>query len=52
MSLEHIDLFNDVDIIQVGARNMQNFEMLAELGNAESQFFLREDLPILLRNGS
>ncbi len=43
MSLAHIDLFADVDIIQVGARNMQNFEMLKELGKCEK--------PILLKRG-
>lgn len=43
MSLEHIDLFADVDIIQVGARNMQNFEMLRELGKCGK--------PILLKRG-
>lgn len=43
MSLAHIDLFNDVDIIQVGARNMQNFEMLKELGKCNK--------PILLKRG-
>lgn len=43
MSLEHIDLFSDVDIIQVGARNMQNFEMLAELGKCGK--------PVLLKRG-
>ncbi|MBP5193320.1 MAG: 3-deoxy-7-phosphoheptulonate synthase, partial [Clostridia bacterium] len=32
MSVRHLDLFEDVDIIQVGARNMQNFELLKELG--------------------
>jgi 3-deoxy-7-phosphoheptulonate synthase len=42
-SITHIDLFNDVDIIQVGARNMQNFEMLRELG--------KSDKPILLKRG-
>ena len=31
MSAEHIPLFEDVDVIQVGARNMQNFELLKEL---------------------
>ena len=31
MSASHLDLFADVDIIQVGARNMQNFELLKEL---------------------
>lgn len=43
MSLQHLDLFNDVDIIQVGARNMQNFELLKELGHC--------DKPILLKRG-
>lgn len=43
MSLAHIDLFNDVDVIQVGARNMQNFEMLKELGKCKK--------PILLKRG-
>lgn len=43
MSMEHIDLFNDVDVIQVGARNMQNFVMLRELGSCNK--------PILLKRG-
>ena len=43
MSLAHLDLFADVDIIQVGARNMQNFELLKELGHS--------DKPILLKRG-
>lgn len=43
MSLGHLDLFSDVDIIQVGARNMQNFEMLKELGHSNK--------PILLKRG-
>ncbi|MFA5449045.1 MAG: 3-deoxy-7-phosphoheptulonate synthase [Clostridia bacterium] len=43
MSANHIDLFKDVDIIQVGARNMQNFELLKALG--------RTDKPILLKRG-
>ena len=38
MSLQHLDLFSDVDIIQVGARNMQNFELLKELGHSKNQF--------------
>ena len=41
MDLSHIDLFADVD--QVGARNMQNFELLKELGHS--------DKPILLKRG-
>ena len=43
MDLSHIDLFADVDLIQVGARNMQNFELLKELGHS--------DKPILLKRG-
>ena len=43
MSASHMPLFEDVDVIQVGARNMQNFELLKELG--------RIDKPILLKRG-
>ncbi len=43
MSPAHLVLFEDVDIIQVGARNMQNFELLKELGKC--------DKPILLKRG-
>ena len=43
MSASHMVLFEDVDIIQVGARNMQNFELLKALGKC--------DKPILLKRG-
>ena len=43
MGTEHIELFSDVDIIQVGARNMQNFELLKELGHSQK--------PVLLKRG-
>lgn len=43
MNAAHLDLFADVDVIQVGARNMQNFELLKELGHS--------DKPILLKRG-
>ena len=43
MNISTIDLFNDVDIIQVGARNMQNFDLLKELGKTRK--------PILLKRG-
>lgn len=45
MSIGHIPLFEEegVDIIQVGARNMQNFELLKELGHTHK--------PILLKRG-
>ena len=43
MELSQLDLFADVDVIQVGARNMQNFSLLKELG--------RTNKPILLKRG-
>ncbi len=43
MSPDHIPLFEDVDLIQVGARNMQNFELLKDLGKLKK--------PILLKRG-
>ena len=43
MDINHIPLFENVDVIQVGARNMQNFELLKELGKL--------DKPILLKRG-
>ena len=43
MSEEYLDKFADVDIIQVGARNMQNFELLKALGRTRK--------PILLKRG-
>ena len=44
MSVEHLDLFEDVDVIQVGARNMQNFELLRELGRLRKPIFLKRGL--------
>ena len=43
MDISQLDLFAEVDVIQVGARNMQNFELLKQLG--------RCDKPILLKRG-
>ncbi len=43
MSIDHLPLFEDVDVVQVGARNMQNFELLKELGKIRK--------PILLKRG-
>ncbi len=44
MNLEHLELFEDVDIIQVGARNMQNFELLRELGRTDKTILLKRGL--------
>lgn len=43
MNANHLPLFENVDIIQVGARNMQNFDLLKELGRIKK--------PILLKRG-
>ena len=43
MSVTHLDLFKDVDLIQIGARNMQNFELLKEVGKTKK--------PVLLKRG-
>ena len=43
MNIRDLPLFEDVDIIQVGARNMQNFDLLKELGKTRK--------PILLKRG-
>ena len=43
MNYDDIDLFEEVDVIQVGARNMQNFELLKQLGKLNK--------PILLKRG-
>ena len=43
MTVSALELYQDVDIIQVGARNMQNFDLLTELGKSKK--------PILLKRG-
>lgn len=43
MAINQLEIFNDVDIIQIGARNMQNFTLLKELGHCGK--------PILLKRG-
>ncbi|MEG2634604.1 MAG: 3-deoxy-7-phosphoheptulonate synthase, partial [Oscillospiraceae bacterium] len=43
MDISQLKYFDDVDMIQVGARNMQNFELLKEMGHVGK--------PILLKRG-
>ena len=43
MNINTLNLFENVDLIQVGARNMQNFDLLKELGKTKK--------PILLKRG-
>lgn len=44
MDFSDIELFNDVDVIQIGARNMQNFNLLKEVGAYTKK-------PVLLKRG-
>lgn len=44
MNQDHLELFSDVDVIQVGARNMQNFELLKELGRTRKTILLKRGL--------
>lgn len=44
MAIEQLPLFNDVDVIQIGARNMQNFDLLREVGAQTKK-------PVLLKRG-
>lgn len=41
LNISNIDMFSDVDIIQVGARNMQNFELLKVLGKSKKTILLK-----------
>ena len=44
MSVRHIDLFRDVDIVQIGARDMQNFELLKEVGKMNKPVMIKRGL--------
>jgi len=43
MNQTQIELFEDIDIVQIGARNMQNFDLLKEVGKLKK--------PVLLKRG-
>ncbi len=49
MNADHIPMFEDVDLIQVGARNMQNFELLKELGKIKKPILLKRGLANTLK---
>ena len=49
MNANHLPLFEDVDVIQVGARNMQNFELLKELGKTNKPILLKRGLANTLK---
>ena len=49
MNANHLPLFEDVDVIQVGARNMQNFELLKELGRTKKPILIKRGLANTLK---
>ncbi|MBQ3276648.1 MAG: 3-deoxy-7-phosphoheptulonate synthase [Oscillospiraceae bacterium] len=49
MGTSALDLFQDVDMIQVGARNMQNFDLLKELGRLRKPILLKRGLANTLK---
>ncbi|MBE6617203.1 MAG: 3-deoxy-7-phosphoheptulonate synthase [Ruminococcaceae bacterium] len=49
MNANHLPLFEEVDVIQVGARNMQNFELLKELGKTQKPILLKRGLANTLK---
>ena len=49
MNIMDIDLFEDVDVIQVGARNMQNYDLLREIGKMNKPVLLKRGLANTLK---
>ncbi len=49
MNEKHLPLFEEVDVIQVGARNMQNFELLKALGKTGKPVLLKRGLANTLK---
>ena len=49
MNAADLPLFEDIDVLQVGARNMQNFDLLKELGTTKKPILLKRGLANTLR---
>ena len=49
MNINDLDLFAEVDMLQVGARNMQNFDLLKELGHCRKPILLKRGLANTLK---
>lgn len=49
MSVYDLPLFDDIDVLQVGARNMQNFDLLKELGQTGKPILLKRGLANTLK---
>ena len=49
MNADHLPLFEDVDVLQIGARNMQNFELLRAVGRTKKPVLLKRGLANTLK---
>ncbi len=49
MNIHHLDHFHDMDMIQIGARNMQNFDLLKEVGKTNKPILLKRGLSSTLQ---
>ena len=49
MNVNQLELFGDVDIIQIGARNMQNFDLLKEVGKMNKVVLLKRGLSATMK---
>ena len=49
MNIHQLELFHDIDMIQIGARNMQNFELLREVGRTKTPILLKRGLASTLQ---
>ncbi len=49
MNLHYLDHFHDIDMIQIGARNMQNFDLLKEVGKTNKPILLKRGLSSTLQ---
>ena len=49
MNIKHLPLFENVDVIQIGARNMQNYDLLKEMGSVKKPILLKRGLANTLK---
>ncbi len=49
MNVNQLELFADVDIVQIGARNMQNFDLLKEVGKLDKVILLKRGLAATMK---
>ena len=49
MAIDQLEAFGEVDVIQIGARNMQNFELLKELGRCKKPLLLKRGYAATIR---